>query len=351
MILINGRQLLVSEAMQDDRHPLHAQAKDYTKGVAELRDTFGKYIKLIRPGFPKTNQGSDARGNEQTLVEPTPPASFPLQTEYNHPTRGKEIWSCCLTTPKLLPNQLWEMGSKRSVSIKDSLTIDVNKNPDLAYYFYYISNAIKTDRLKVDNPKADIKKKADKVRAEVERKTAIWNMLSDEDVLRRMAQAYNVGDTATKDADALRFELEAVLEANDKKKQRDPSVKGTAEFLAEMKVTDNIRLRSFIKTLLDNKVIEYKPDGRFRIGDKVLCQVTYEHLKDTFNFICNYYGAPNNADKLQDLMKDVVTKETLDKFDEKDITWMAKVMDVTVAFKKKEEIKKLVYEAFSITLE
>jgi len=350
MLLVNSRQLLVSEALKDERHPLHEQAVDYDRGIRELREKFSKTIKFIRPGFPKTNNGSDAKGNETMLVEPTPPASFPLQTEYTHPDRGKEIWACCLTMPKLLPNQLWEMGSKRSIRVKESIIVDINKEPDLAFYLYFISNQLKADRLKVEDLKGDVKKKADKVREELDRKTAIWNMLSDDGTLKRMAQAYGIEGVDSKDADSLRFELEEVLSRNDKKKRTDPTIKGTKDFLDEMKVTDNVRLRSLIRKLLDDKVIVYNPDGRFKIGDKALMQVPYEAIKDTFNYICNFYGANNNNDKLQNLLKDVITKKILDSFDDKDITWIGKVMQIATAFKKKEELKTLVYEAFNMPL-
>jgi len=118
-----------------------------------------------------------------------------------------------------------------------------------------------------------------------------------------------------------------------------------------MKVTDNVRLRSFLKTLEDDKKLIYKPDGRWHLGEKTLLQVPYENIKDAFGYMCSYYNVPNNADKLKDLMHDVVNKEYLDNIkDEKDFTWLAKVMGITSAFKKKEKIRSMVYDAFSIAL-
>jgi hypothetical protein len=350
-LLINGKQLTVGVALRDENHEMHPYAVEYTAGMAELRQKFGKVIKFVRPGYPRTNIGTDSRGREAHMLEPTPPAMFPLEKEHAHPLRGKEIWSCCLNMPKLLPNGLWSIGNKKSIKITEFLNVDLDRQPDLAYYLYYIANFERGGRLKVDDPKADIKAKADKKMREVERTTAIWQMLDDEHKLRTMAAAYGVPNSGTKEPDQLKFDLEAQLEINDNRKRQDPLIKGTREFLEEMKVTDNVRLRAFIKNLEDTKKLIYKPDGRYHLGDKTLLQVPFESIKDTFGYICSYYNVPNNAEKLQDLMRDVVNKEYLDNIkDEKDFTWLAKVMGINTPFKKKEELRSMVYDAFSIAL-
>jgi hypothetical protein len=50
-------------------------------------------------------------------------------------------------------------------------------------------------------------------------------------------------------------------------------------------------------------------------------------------------------------MRDVVDKAYLDGLtDPKDLIWLAKVMGINTSFKKKEELKSMVYDAFSIAL-
>jgi hypothetical protein len=342
-------KLDVGIALRDEKHPMYNYALQYSQGIAELKEKHGKTIRFVRPGFPKMNLGSDAKGNETSIVEPTPPAMFPLEKVYAHPTRGEEIWSCCLTMPKLLPNGLWSIGNKKGLKITDAINVDIDKQPDLAFYLYYISNFDKGGRLKIDDPQAEIRAKAAKERETLERKSAIWQMLKDEDQLRKMAAAYGVALSATRDPDSLRFDLEAVLEKNDKNKRFDPLLKGTKEFLEEMKVGDNVRLRAFIKQLEDDRKLVYKPDGRYRIGEKLLVQVPQPEIQNRFEWLCSYYNMPNNSDKLQELMRDSVDKEYLDKIkDPKDFTWLAKVMGLTVSFKKSEEVKEAVYNIFSI---
>jgi len=349
-ILVNQLKLDVGIALRDEKHPMYQYALQYDTGVKELKDKFGKVIKFMRPGFPQRSKGTDSRGREVTMLEPEKPALFPLQRKYTHPERGEEIWACCLQMPELLPNGLWSIGKKKSVKINDFINIDLNKQPDLAFYLYYIAGfgLKESSGLRVDDPKKEIREKADRERQLVERKTAIWQMLPNEHDLRRMAAAYNVPNSGTKEPDQLRFDLEAQLEINDKKRGRD-NVKGTKEFLEEMKVTDNVRLRAFLKTLEDDKKLVYKPDGRWHLGDKTLLQVPFESIKDAFGYMCSYYNVPNNADKLKDLMRDVVNKEYLDKItDPKDFKWIAKVMELATSFKKPEDVKEAVYKVFSI---
>jgi hypothetical protein len=351
MLLINQRQLLINEALADKTHPLYAHAVEYNEGLRELKEKFGKEIKFIRPGYPKFNPGMDSEGKDATLMEPSEPALFPLSTYFSHPQRGKEVWACCLDFPKLLSNGLWEMGRKRSFMVFDYITIDIDKNPDFAFYLYYISNEPKKQLLVVDNPKAEIRAKADKEREATELQVAIWHVLKDELALRRIAQSWGIPFVGEKDPDELRFALKTLVVGNDEKKKLDPRTKGTKEFLAELKVTDSIRLRAYIRDLFDSKTVIYKPDGRYWLGEKELIQAPYNAVRDNseFDYFCNFYGAPNNAIKLQELMRDTITQDMLDGIvDDKDFTWLGKVMDIKTSFKKKEETKRLVYEAFSL---
>ena len=357
-MLINGRMLETAIALQKTDHPLHEIAKEYTEGLKQLREQFpdGK-IKFVRPGFPRKTKGVDARGREVMMVEPAIPALFPLEKKYSHPMRGEEIWSCCLQMPKLLPNGLWSIGGKKSLKVDDFYIVDLNRQPDLAYYLAYIAKYDRKGLLKIDDPKAEVRKKAAEERRMVEIKTAIWQMLSDDEQLRKMAAAYGVNGAHTKhnggyakDADQLRFELEDQILKNEKRRgKNDFSVKGISEFLEEMKVTDNVRLRAFIQNLIDEKKIVYKPDGRFRVGEKAITQVPQSEIGRKFEWLCSFYAMPSNKDRLVELMKDVIDKEYLDNIsDDKDFTWIAKTLDINTAFKKKEELKSTVYGAFNV---
>lgn len=359
-ILVNGKMLETAIALQKTDHPLHEIAKEYTEGLKKLREQFpdGK-IKFVRPGFPIKTKGVDSKGREVMMVEPSRPALFPLEKKFAHPMRGEEIWSCCLQMPQLLPNGLWSIGKKKSLKVDEFYIVDLNKQPDLAYYLAYIAKFDRKGLLVIDDPKAETRKKADEKRRTVEINAAIWQMLKDEEQLRKIAAAYGVtgayakrNGEYSKDADTLRFELEDQILKNEKRRgKNDFSVKGISEFLEEMKVTDNVRLRAFIQNLIDEKKIVYKPDGRFRVGEKAITQVPQSEIGRKFEWLCGFYAMPSNKDRLVELMKDVIDKEYLDNItDEKDHTWIAKSLGLSTSFKKKEELKSAVYDAFNVAL-
>lgn len=345
--------LETTAALKNKDHPMHAIAVEYTDGINKLREEHGQKIRFIRPGFPKKSKGIDSRGRETMMLEPATPALFPLEKVYVHNERGEEIWSCCLQTPVYLPNGLWSIGKKKSIKIDEYVIVDLSRQPDLAYYLAYIAKFERKGLLKIDDPMAEIRERDAEERRMVEVKSAIYQMLDKEDDLRKIAAAYGVSGAYTNDPAKIRLDLVAQLEINDTKrnKQKDMTIRGTREFLEDLKVSDNVRLRAFVKRMIDNKTITYKPDGRFRIGDKPITQVPHSEIGRRDDWLCGFYAMPNNKDHLQELMRDVIDKKFLDGItDEKDLTWIAKVFDVNTVAKKKEDIKSSVYGVFNVAL-
>jgi hypothetical protein len=351
MILVNSNKLELSAA-KDKNHPQCEQAREYENGLATLKRNYpdGK-ITIIRVGYPRFTDGIDHQGHDvKDLIEPTPPAKFPLGTWWSHPKRGRELWECCMGAPKILPGNLWGLGDKKSFTVEERIQVDINQDADFAFYLCYISNAVKGGHLKIDDPKMDAKMKGDLRREALQRETALWSTLSDEVLLRKVAQAYNVADVEKKEPDDIRLELDAILTRNDNEKRKDPSLKGTKEFLDDLKITDYTRLSAFIRHWLDQGMITYKGDGRYRVGDKILAQVPTEHILRNFEWLCNYYVSPNNGDELKSLMKDLVNKDYLDKIiDDKDFRWIAKVMEIDGYFNQKpDKVKEMVYSEFVV---
>ena len=343
MLLINQRQLELN-AKDNDQHPMHPYAMEYTKGIKHLEETYGKDIQFVRPGFPKRTKGIDHRGKEvSNLTELTNPMLVPLQANVKGKL-GMESWAYCKGAPKLLPNNLWEATGKRSVFVEDSITVSLKREPELAFFLYYKSPVFKANLLKISDPTADARAEGDKARAELDLQTALYGTLGEEEQLKIVAQAYGVSGVDKKHPDAIRKELKNIVIAGNKKKRSDPTAKGIKEFLEEMKVTDSVRLRSLIMTMVDNKKIVWSGDGRYKIGDRDICRVPQSELQIKQTFLCNHLLNPANRPKLQELIKDVVGKEYLDKItDEKTFIWLAKTLELPHNFKKKEEIREAVY--------
>jgi hypothetical protein len=345
MLLINSKPIDVL-ARQDEQNPMHIHAIDYEKGIQYLKETFGTQLKFVRPGFPKRSRGIDSRKKEvPNMLRPTPPMRIPLKSEVVGKT-GTEIWEYCEGAPKLLPNNLLEATGKRGIQVEDQIVISLNKSPELAFFLYYKSPFMNS-LLKIDDPTAEAKAEGDKARAELDLQTALYSILGDEDQLRIVSQAYGINKTDTKHPDALRKELKTVVLAGEQRKKSDPAARGIKEFLEELKVTDSVRLRSLIMTMIEAKKITWSGDGRYKVGDRELCRVSASELSTKQDFLCRHLSNPANRLKLQELLKDVVDKDYLDKItDDKTFVWLARIGDIKHNFKKSGEIRESVYSFF-----
>jgi len=321
--------------------------------VKELRARFKNQIKFVRPGYPRYVKGADSKGTEiPQMPEPTPPMRIPLKANVSG-RYGKELWMCCRDEPTILPNGLWDMGRERAISIKESLTVDLEKDIELAFFLYFKSpfmnpkkGARGSGQLKVDDPDADARILGETEEMITERKMAVWKLLR-EDKLHLLARAYGINNVDGKASPVLRSELEKQLEINDQLRKSNPAVKGTLDFLEEMKVTDEVLLRAFVKRMLDEKRLVWKPDGRFTIGDKVVVQVPANDLKRNFDFLCQYLAAGNSLDKLQEFLRDLLSPEYLDGITEKkEWQWLSKVSGFSPEFKKMEDVQNRVRQFY-----
>lgn len=347
MLLVNQQKLEVGAASNDVNHPLHKHAEFYLKGTKYLRETYGKYMRFMDIKQPRYCRGADFRGEEiPRMKEPDTILRVPLSAYYSDKERGKEVWACCISNPVLLPNGLWDLGRDRAITIKGEKVVDLDKDMDLAFYLSYISRFVPKKLLKIDNPAEDAKKEGERKREEIKRQTAIWNML-DDDKLRIVASGYGITQTSNKTPDRIRIELEKVLASNDKLKKSNPAIRGTDDFLDELKVTDGLLLRAFVQNAIDEKKVIYKPDGKWRIGNKVVMQIAQADLERKFDALCNWLNAPNNSDRLLEFITDLMTREYLESIrDHKVFEWLAKIIGVKTPFKKKAELRNLVYEHF-----
>jgi hypothetical protein len=351
MLIVNYQRLNMA-ALNNPQDPMYAYAEEYDKGIRNLRKMYPEgYITLKQAGFPKMTKGMNAKGVElDNLPEPVPPIQISLLANFDDPKKGREHWAVCLGTPKPMEGGLWDIGSKRKLQMEASLTLDLVRDADLAFFLYYKSRQVLGGHLFVDDPKASAKQKGDRKRQDLAIVTAIWQTLADDNQLLKVAQGYGIAHVDKKQPDEIRLELENILKANDEKKKRDPSVRGTKEFMEDLKITDYMRLSAFIRDRLDKSLINWKPDGKYRVGDKVIAHVPLSDINENFKWLCNYYAAQNNQDKLKELFLDLINKEYLDGLtDAKDFRWIAKIMEIEGYYNKPEEqVKTMVYTAFNL---
>ena len=354
MLIINKEKLNPS-ALADKNDKMHLFALEYDKGIKQLRNIYGDSINFKREGFPKRAKGIDSKNEEvDNLMLPTPQMRIPLKAQVDGKT-GLELWECALGSPMLLQNGQWELGSKQAITIEDSLTLDLNKDAELAFFLYFKSPFFYYNPeqpniksvLVIDDPIADTKAEGDKERNELKLNTALYGVLEDETQLKLVAQAYGVSNTENKHPDSIRRELKNIVLEGDRRKRRDPMSRGIDEFLIELKINDAVRLRSLVKIAMDKDKIKWSPDGKFTIGQRELLRVGESDFVHRFDYLCNHLGNAANREKLQDLLRDVIDKEYLDKItDDKAYGWLARLMGIKGEFKKTEEVKELVYSAF-----
>ena len=348
MILLD-RVPLDYQSINDEKAKHYDFAKEYDNTLTYLKERFPKgTIYFKRKGAQKYTKGTDSLGHEvPKMAEPIVPWRIPLTGSIATGTKGTHEWSCCLNAPEPKANGLWDMGRTRAITIKGSLAVNIKEKPDLAFFLYRVSRFVTKGLIAVADPRAEDEERGEKNRMLTERKMAVWSMLSEDDKLKRMARAYGITDVDDKQPNAIREELESLLETNDKLKRQNPAIKGTKEFLEEMKVTDGVLLRAFVQQAIDEKKLTWSVDGRWKIGQKIIVQVPHGELQRKNDYLCNYLMAGNNAEKLQEFIRDFINKEYLDKItDRKEWDWLAKIADVPFKFKKTTEVKEKVNEFF-----
>jgi len=356
MIIINNQRLLnIDKAYEDKSDPLHVYAKEYKDGLKELKRKYPDGVLTFKSAIAEPIVDiMDSKGAEYRDVPEDPkPLTVPLRANVAHPTRGTEYWAVCKGTPFQIREGVYDIGDTKTSKSKlirgGSFTVDLKTDSDLAFFMYFKSPLVTGGHWKIDDPKEDVRKRGDAERAALALHTAIWQTLGDEDTLKLLASAYGV-DVEGKEADEVRFDLKATLEKNNELKLSDPTYKGTEEFMEDLKIPDYILLCAFVKHFLDKKAITWKGDGRFKIGDKTIAQVPADWVKRKFEWLCNYFASPNNLEKLQSLMIDLVNEDYLDSITEDKIfRWIAKVKDIQGYYNKSAEVvKELVYVDFGV---
>ncbi len=354
MLLIDQRPLELEQALNDKGHPQHDFAKFYDEKLKSLKARHKNgYVRFKRPGYPRHIKGADSRGMEiPKVAEPVPPMRIPLKGYAITGSKGKHLWMCCTDPPTILPNQLWDLGRNRSLSIKDDYLVNLEDNPELAFFLAEISVHTKKGRLRLLDPVADDDEVGRAEELIALRKNAVWNLLPDVEKLKTMARAYGVNKVDEKQPNAIRKALEEQLTKNDEAQKRNPAVKGTREFIEEMRVTESVLLRNFIQKAIDDKKLAVSSaSGHWKIGEKFIYQVPASDFGDRRNYgekaknsLCNWLMAGQNAERLQEFLKDLLSMEYFDaiadtKDGNKEWVWLAKVAKKKFEFTKMDVLK------------
>jgi hypothetical protein len=348
MILINQERLL-PDALKNEDDKLHAFAKLYDSTLNELKKKFGKTVHFIRPDRPRKTKGATARGKEVPGMSiPVEPIVIPLSATVvlDEIPMGSNTWTCSMRAPRPIDGGLWEPGGRRSLIIKSAeLSVSIENDPDLAVFMYKICPFVKKGILKLKDAQAEAEALAKREHLITERKMAVWKVLPA-DKVPTMARAYGLNNVDGKSEAILRAELERQLEINDSLKLRNPAVKGTLDFIEEMKINDNVLIRAFVRRMQDEKRLTLAFD-KFKIGDKVVYHVPAMEIKRANDALCQYLNASNNTEKLAEFIRDLIYKEYLAGItDKKELQWLARIAGINPEFKKLDDLKVQVANVF-----
>jgi hypothetical protein len=355
-MIIVDRKPLEQEALNDKNHNLHNFAVLMQDTLLYLQDHYKNGVLNIKKvGYPKFTEGADSNFRKlPKVVEPTTPWRIPLRAYVAIGDLGKHTWMCCLDPPEVLANGLYDMprfSKRKAISIEETLVVNINEQPDLAFFMFKISPFLSRDGhnglFKILDPMKEDEEIGTEQMAVTRRKYAVWNMLQDVDKLKRMARAYGIADVESKQPNAIRKELEELLERNDSAKKQNPAIRGTAEFEEEMQVTDSLLLRAFVQKSLDEGKLEWKTGNWYAIGEKKILQVPQPETSRRLDYLCSYLMAGSNEDKLQEFIKDLINKDYITSLtDKKELAWLCKIAGQTALFKKPEEVTKVILSFF-----
>lgn len=249
MIILNN-ELFNPNAKKGEK--FYDSAQQYQKEVESLKRKHGNVII-----FRRTRK--DSFDNEGRSL-PVPPMILPL--------RGKRIGDNGVDQDLLyteaIPNKkdgIYQ-PKKSGMIVYDELTVHMNKHPDLAWFLYYVSNLYGKEYILYD--KDEIKKKElEERRNKVALENALFgdSSLSDDTILRIVAESWGINIYKKEDAQ-LRFELEELLKRRDAEKRKHPSVKGSKEFLKDIKnIGEKVFKKSYLQRGFSSKVMSKEDSG------------------------------------------------------------------------------------------
>jgi hypothetical protein len=247
-------------------------------------------------------------------------------------------WGYCKGRPLIHPNGLVEVPPNDNSMVIDSevFHLDCKKQPDFAFFIMYKSGLLGTEYMVYD-PEGDKLKELTEKNARLKVQSSIREF--EEEKLRMLSQAWGVKEAGTKNMILLQEELENKVFSMDDAKKKDPTklmLKGIAEFLAESKNDAVTRPKALIQQGIDDKVITFNhSDSNYYFNGNKLCYVPF-NTTERQDYLAQYLRNPENSEKWLDILKALVTKETIEKYDKYGIRWIAEQLGL--ALNKKEDV-------------
>ena len=263
MIYVN-EELVNTRNRTKETNPHYDLVEDYHDSIKKIREYHGDYLVVETKRRPyrdkKTGQHRVPAGRGLLL---TSTVNRTLED-------GSIITEELRYSPHILKKD--EHGtliheSPNMIIQRGSLTIDIKRNPDLAYYVWRCG---KVGRTPAEGKKFHLyditeinKESAKRRRLEGSVLHLIYSSLP-EAKLRTLAKSFAVPEVSIKDLEAVRIDLFDKIQANEKRKQANPdsTFRGFADFIESAEVKYHDQIAALCSDAIEAEKVVYQEDER-----------------------------------------------------------------------------------------
>lgn len=262
MLYVNSKFVELDKEGIDPKEPKDLYEKvilDYRKKLSEYKQRFGRYVTVKDRREPKLNITG--------LLEPVPNAAIPLRLALVG-ENGREEWVYTEVTPQLKEGVL-HLDTNSRIIYYGELRIDLQENPDLAYFLLEKHPMFKKGRYYVEDFAADERKKAEGRRNETKLFEVIYGgqarLNMDLAYLRLIAKRWGISSADTQSKDFLQNNLYDRVKTAEEKKRKSKAGRGIDEFINDVRASDSneqLQVAGHVRDAMDKNILT------FDVGDK-----------------------------------------------------------------------------------
>lgn len=340
MLLVNHK-ILVANTKDPELVPFQ---KEYEDGIKELLVRFpAGIVQLQRSGYPKTiPQG----GNSDLPLMPELPS--PVIVPLTVSDANGAHWGYCRGSADVQANGLAYIPKNDNTETLagEIIAFDLKKKPDYAFFMLKKRNIIGT-LFHIYDVEGDRIRTAEEKNFKLRVQYAIRENLSDER-LKMIASAWDVENASTKNRILLQEELEEKIFSMEERKKKEAtnlSLKGVAEFLAEIKDDDVTRPRAIVQLAIDEGRLTFnRANSYFYFDSEEFCYIPVDRQDTRQEYLANVLRNVEHKDKWITVLKAIVTKDYIETLDKYGVRWLATQVGLPLNKKPEELIKALLAE-------
>jgi len=254
MLYVNNKFFNLDERVKDDE--FIELRKDLHKKVSALKQRFGDWITLRSSKQPERNSSG--------LLEPWQNITVPLKQIVNG-TNGSEEWLYTESLPQIkdgyvIPDSLQEIVRY------GELRINLNDQPDKAYFYMYKHDFVKRGKLVLVDLQSDEERRAAQREREAELNFYIYNKASslnqDAGLLRVVARRWGVVNTNTLSDAQIKNTLYDLVMEGERQNAKDGKTRGIHEFGEDCKVDNSVKIGSVVQEAMDEGFLVFVEETR-----------------------------------------------------------------------------------------